>query len=307
MKNKLRRHISHVAKQSKVPVRDAWDAWANMNCTIKEGVDTIRFRAKCTVKVARKRYDAAMEIVDQVILERSIGKKRRYIAQLSPTETIQERKESAIKQLIGFGHLPGSYYSGDTSWEIEAVPRNKVCAYTNTTEGDEYSRSCWYNKTNATHHLKICLVDLIAARRTSVPRYIDGELVIHAQQIRENIYELKTVTCKGKQIVARHRFAADQGGGQWYLGKTERGAVVALNRAKRQIEAVRLGKINAGVCQDWGWCAQGIKQWCLNHGIKRDLKKRLRQGTKSQAIAKLIEKHGGPKTSYERRLVEVAG
>ena len=308
MNKRLKKHISHVAKSAGVPVRDAWNAWENkiiLCSTIKDGVNNIRWRSKCTVKAARQRYDAALGVVDKVVKERWIGKRRRDVAKPKPIQTIQERKVSIILLLIGF-RMPGSHYSGDTVWEVDAVTRKEVCAYTRLSEGDQYSKSCWYSKTDAAHHLNICLGDLIAARRTNVPASIDGELVIRAQQIRDGIYELTTIRNKGKSIKSKTRFAADQGVGQWFLGNTERGAVVALNRAKRQIEIVRLGKINAKTCRDWGWCSTGIIQWCAEHGIRRDLKTRLRSGTKAKAIARLIVKHGGPRTSYERRLIEVA-
>ena len=308
MNAKTKRHISHSAKVARAPVRDALDAYNTL--TVADGVAAIRTRTGCTVKTARERLDAARAVVDTVHADQRRGEKRRANAVTAGVLSIDDRKSLAIRSMmygLGGAGLPGEHYSGDTLWRVIPVGRPDVGASTLTTSGDQYSRRCTYRRTDATHRLKICLSDLVAARRTPVPASIDGEIVIRAQSIRENVYQITTIGTKGKEVELRHRFAADQGAGQWYLGKTERGAVTALNRSVRQRESVRLGKVNAATCRGWGWCSAGIRQWCDRHGITRNVAARLRDGATSKAIARLIGKHGGPVNGYERRLIDAAG
>jgi hypothetical protein len=304
MHRKLTKHISYAAKMNGVPVWDVRIAYESRTKT--EAIAAIRNRAKCTFRQAGERFAAAQEVVLAVRAQRSKGYCRRKNAEIAPSQSVYERKTNAIRRIIG-GALPGEHYSGETVWKISAVPRTEVSAKTTTSSGEQYSRRVTWHKRDAVHWLNICFGDLVAARRTPVPASIDQELVIRAQQVRPDIYELTTIGTKGKAVDLRHRYAANQGGGQWHLAKTERGAVIALNRSIRQAETERLGKINATTCQNWGWCAVGIKQWCVRHGIRRNLASRLRKGAKSTAIARLIAKHGGPRDAYERRLLMAAG
>jgi hypothetical protein len=106
-------------------------------------------------------------------------------------------------------------------------------------------------------------------------------------------------------------YIADQGDGQWHLAKTERGAAVALGRSQRAAadksnaqRDLKSGRITGRVVRDWGWCSNGVRQWCSRHNVTRNLSERLRTGASSRAIARLIARHGGPRDSYDSLILK---
>ena len=266
----------------------------------------IKRGGKCTVKTARSRFDSAAETVTVYHQQQQLGDHRREIAAIAPPLTVAERKAHQLRRLVG-SDAPGGDYSGVTSWRIKPVSPGEVGAYTTTSTGEQYPGRGHVNfRTDAVHVMHLSLTTLLAARQTPVPRTVDGNLVVSAKLTRPDIYAVKVVTQIGKQVDLRPMFVADQGGGQWYLGKTERGAATALNRSRRVSESEKADRINAAVIRSWGWCSDGALDWCRANGITRDVRRRMKRGVKSGALSRLIHRHGGPSGTYERRLVAAA-
>jgi len=260
-----------------------------------------------TWAAADVRYVAASAVLAVYHGERLTGDKRRRIASLPAPLTVAERKAHQLRRLVG-SDAPGGDYSGVTSWRIKPVSPGEVGAYTTTSTGEQYPGRGHVNfRTDAVHVMHLSLTTLLAARQTPVPRTVDGNLVVSAKLTRPDIYAVKVVTQIGKQVDLRPMFVADQGGGQWYLGKTERGAATALNRSRRRVsESEKADRINAEVIRSWGWCSDGALDWCRANGITRDVRRRMKRGVKSGALSRLIHRHGGPSGTYERRLVAAA-
>lgn len=198
--------------------------------TIAEAVAAIRERG-LTAKAARAAYDAAESAAaqydcDQLTHERRV--RRAHVA----TYTLDQRKVRIIERMISRDSLPGGHYSGCTSWRVEAVAPGMGGASTSTEHGEQYSRRCTYRKTNASHSVSVSVHDLYHARYTlGLPATVDGIPVIAGDLVRPGIYRIRLLYSRGKRADARTAFAANQGGGQWHVAATERGAVTALNRA----------------------------------------------------------------------------
>jgi len=306
-----RRHIRHIAREASRGIAAA-DIEARVAAgTIAGAVEEIRDRiqrrgGRCTVAAARERYEAAAQDAEQYLLEQELGAVRRQKARTDQPASIEARKVAQIRRLLD--DVPGRWYSGETAWVVSSAARGTATAQTETELGDPYPGSGGYgNKTDATHRIRLSLSDLAAARRTGLPRSIDGWQVCAAKQIRAGIYSVSLIGESRKRVMPRPGFVAVQGHGRYHLAKTERGAVTALNRAARADEESREARIDAATVSRWGWCAGGVRRWCERHGIRRDISGRLRRGTASQALARLVKRHGGPADSYERRLMLAAG
>jgi len=252
-----------------------------------------------------QRVQSARQLVTLYRHERF--KPRRRLLDLQSPISVDERKTHQVRRLV-YQHVNPEAYSGETSYQFSAAKTpGGISAETVTSAGEQYSRQVTYHRTNAIHRIRLSLTALAAARRTGVPASIDGNAVVSAVMVRDGIFELIVIRIVGKQISLAVRFSADQGDGQWHLAKTERGAVTALNRAKRHDAESAAGIISGRTVSGWGWCRDGVRQWCHLHGITRDVKRRLRRGASSRAIARLILRHGGAKTGYDRRLLTAAG
>lgn len=301
-----KQHIRHAARQAGIA---QIDIIAALECSATAGTERIRDEVqrrggKITVKAARARYDAALPIADQVRRDTRRGDNRRYRANRPATPTIEQRKVRQIGRLLA--DYPGERYSGATEWVIIPCERGKWHAETRARDGEQYSRKCTYRRTDATHRIHVSLADLVAAKATGVPGLIDGQIIVAAKQVRAGIYWVATLRTTGNRADYGQGCVANQGDGRWHFAKTERGAVTALNRSLRADEASRERRIAAETCRRWGWCAQGIRDWCARHGIRRNLAARLRHGVASIILARLIKRHGGPADSYERRLILAA-
>ena len=299
-------HEKWIAKKHRIALADFQTALAECRTT---GTQSIRTRVlarggRCTIRKAQQRYDKALAAAAQYCQEHEKGEQRRQLASVRPSLTIDQRRVRQIKRLLPF--WPGKRYSGDTVWRVRHCDAGVQSADTDTSQGDQYSRGCTYKRTDAHHKMHINLSDLIAARRTPVPLTVDGWMVVRAKQVRDSIFEVTLIGTKGKSATDRQGFVAIQQAGRAHLAKTERGAVTALNRDMRRWDEDRLRRIDASIVRSWGWCAAGVRQWCVRHGIRRRLEQRLRRGADSKAIARLIARHGGPRDSYERRLIHAA-
>jgi len=303
-KCKANKHVRHLCRTHKTPLADVLAVISTNNK--KDAMSSIRKRVLCTWAAAEVRYFKANAVLDVLRKEVRVGDKRRKIARQPDPLTIAERKAHQLRRLVG-SDAPGGDYSGVTSWHIKPVSPEDVESYTTTSTGEQYTGRGHINfRTDARHVMHLSLTTIIAARRTPVPRLVDNNFVVSAKLTRPDIYAVKVVTQIGKQVELRPMFAADQGGGQWYLGKTERGAVTALNRSRRVSESEKADRINAEVIRSWGWCSDGALDWCRANGITRDVRRRMKRGVKSGALSRLIHRHGGPSGTYERRLVAAA-
>ena len=306
-KSHHRSHHRHIARTAGVRAV-ALEARLTIG-TIHDAVESIRATSRIAITraEARRRYDACAEAAAQFARECESGDARRASRSRPKPRTVGQRLTHAIRALIDGVDMPGDRYSGDTAWYIRPCGRGGASASTATEYGDRYSKSCKYSKTDATHIIRLSLSDMVAARRAGLPATIDGWIVAAAKQVRPGIYCICQIGTLGKQCASRTMYAAEQGGdGQWYLAKTERGAATGRNRHIRAIDASRAAVVSADVCRNWGWCAQGIRDWCARHNIRRDVSARLRAGASSAALARLIARHGGPRDGYERRLIRAA-
>lgn len=338
-----RKHLRHYAKSVSIRLGDLRAVLDNFHLELptlrghhesgrfhvsaRVAAKTIRDRAmkrggRCTHDESRRRAEAARDELNRpggYLDQRSKWQNRRDFRERwhrgadqaiggcaeFPALPLGRRKERMANSLRA-RCWPGGYYSGETDWELHMCSQDQLGdASTVLEDGGDYSRSCPYSRTDATHHIYICLSHLIAAHRCGWTA-IDGDLVTAAKEVRRDIWEVRLLTTVGKRAVARTRYAARQGDGQVHLARTVRGAVTALNRAARVDAEERLGQITGDVCRRWGWCASGVRIWCERHGIKRNTASRIRRGAKSHALARLIEKHGGASSAYERRIVLAA-
>lgn len=280
----------------------------------REAASGIRARiekrgGKCTHDEAFRRFDRAADALgvydDQANLRaarRSArGKTERRAAR---RRNLEWRKRHQLRRLTA-RYWPGGDYSGDTDWELHTTD-GTGSAHTTVRGGEQYSRRCRYQKTNATHRITLNLAHVAAARRCGWTT-IDGAMVSAAKELRPGIWSVTLLATSGKRAIAIERFAARQTDGRVHLAKTERGAVVALGRDARAKAEERLARISGAVCRRWGWCGNGVRQWCNRHGIHRNVAQRIRGGATAIALARLIQKHGGAETSYDRRIVCASG
>jgi hypothetical protein len=304
------RHLRHIARATHTPAADmtiALDAGG-----VQTGAATTAIRKRvharggqCTWAAARERLDAADRSIVRYLRERKIGDLRRVTAKTLGRGSVAERTRYQIERLFVTPLSQyGGRYSGETSCTVTPVgPTGRISAESVTQEGERYTQSSRWHKTDATHHYRLSLTRLIRARRLGIPPRIDGHIVVAAVRVRPQVYHVTLIQRVGKQVVCRKMHASDQGGGMWHLANTERGAVTALHRSREDQSARIDGRVTGQLCREWGWCRDGIRSWCAHHRITRDITGRLRRGVKSGALERLIERHGGPRDVYERRLV----
>jgi len=296
------RHLKRLAAIHKVAIADI--RLAIKRETISDRVQAIRDRRKkTTIKQARALLGGIDAAAEQYREEHEIGRRRRGLSRVDPTDPTDptDRRLHQARRLLGTSQPAGAGYSGDTRWII-SLTDGPTTAKTTTDSGERYSgRAREYAKTDAEHTISVNLSDLWAARQV-LPDDIDGCLIVRAKQVRERVYAVRLLRTVRQRADYADMYVADQGDGRYHLAKTERGAVTALNRAQRADDASRADRISAAVTRRWGWCAAGVRQWCDRHNVRRDIRRRLRDGARSAAIARLIAKHGGPCDAYERRI-----
>jgi len=303
-------HIRHTAQRAGVAIADLSviaSSGGGVAQTLAAMRDNLKRRGiESTIAQARERIEAARPALEQMANDIARGNNRRSRTARKPDLTLTQRTVRQINRLMNA--IPGERYSGKTTWTCRPIRRGESpTAQTEKSYGEQYSSRCKYSKTDANHAYSVSLSDLIAARATGLPAAIDGWQVVRAKQSRAGIYEVSLLGSARNQARARIAFAADQGAGRWHLAETERGAITALNRSLRADEASLAARINSALCRAWGWCADGVRQWCERHGIRRAVSARIGRGAKSTAIARLIRRHGGPADSYELRLLRAAG
>jgi len=319
MKRNERNHVRHLAKKFGVPSEDVE---ARLKYNMTDGSRAIRQRfirrgRKCTWEQARDRYDAAVVVVNKYLEECTKGKVRRDRA-FVPAPTLHERKLRQFLRLYDVGmrpqrmtarKLPGGYYTGGTKWEVKFIPPDQdPYARTHIYDGGSYSRRCYYRKNKAVHEVGICLSDIAQVQRLGISPWVDDEMIVKATEIREDMYEVKTLITKAKRADYRTAYLALQRskfGDFTHLAKTERAAVTALNRHKRISEDFKTGVVSADLCASWGWCREGMRLWARSHNIRRRIKDRMKIGVRVESLSRLIKRHGGPKDGYEKKLLSL--
>jgi len=314
-----RRHLRHVARTSGVPLADLR---ADIEETSERRRQTrIRDRiiargGVCTWHTARARVARARLAVQRYERERGVGDDRRQTATRPARMTEEARLRRQIVRLTNGAVVVGGDYSGETSHAIFPVRAGAaISARTVTSAGDPYPGDN-YRRTNARHEYYLSLSQILEARRAGLPATIDGAVVVGGLRLDRipRIYAVVLLTRSRKQARLRHCYVADQGDGWWHVAATERGARTAWGRAHRRLTAALSAQIDCGDlerdmpitiarCRTWGWCAAGIRSWCAAHGVTRTL---TRRQTTPRALARLVQRHGGPDNAYDRHLIALA-
>ena len=315
-----RRMLSHVAKQEKITISALRAACRHLDCDVRETKKTLvrdiwkdnhRRGGSLTLRVAEQRFEAALPVAKQVLQRLAIGAHRRKRAATSAPLTIKQRLDNAVRRLIG-SPTAGSGYSGETSYFVE---HGKPAAKTETWKGDRYSSRCTWRRTCAQHEYTATLSGLLRVKAAGLPINcpMDRAIIVDVELIRTEpegrIFAATVITEKNKSISLRDVVVADQGDGQIYFGKTERGCLMALRQASDSYVPPQKkdnGRITQGkLAKRHGWCADGIKNWCRDHGISRDLNNRLKRGTTRKALRRLLVKQKFcAETSYDRTILE---
>jgi hypothetical protein len=179
----------------------------------------------------------------------------------------------------------GDHYSGNTSFRVTWGDSSH--AWTETGYGDQYSRSCKYHKTNATHTVQLCpagVVELVENAALRASSAADGLHLIDLRADGAAVW----VRSKGKSIVAESGWIAGNArccyhstvsaddarqGFQRKLKKLEREDRKARenNKAERRARLVaRLcGSVRATIAdaRSLGYCAPGIQAFQGRYGI----------------------------------------
>lgn len=195
---------------------------------------------------------------------------------------------ATVKQAEEIGHVAvrlGDYYSGNTSFHVQWGDSSR--AWTETGYGDQYSRSCKYHKTNATHTVKLCpsgVVELVENAALRASSAADGLHLIDLRADGAAVW----VRSKGKAIVAESGWIVGNArccyhstvsaedarlGFQRKLEKLEREARKTRenNKAERRARLVaRLcGNVRATIAdaRALGYCLPGIQAFQSRHNI----------------------------------------
>lgn len=305
--------LRHRAKSAGI-TQHALRIACSRNMTITAKVQAIRDAnhkrgGAVTLKTARQRLDAAVPVAKQLLDDLEMGRWRQHRAAVE-TPSLPERFAAQIAQRLRL-HAPGGLYSGSTHWDFE---HGSPDAWTDTSQGDTYSGRCTYHRTNATHKIRATLSGLKRIADAGLPYSLprDDAVLLDVTTIRVEpegrVIAATIADGKGKAIRCRQVFIADQGDEQYHVAKTERAAITALRRAATANAPFVGPRVSATDLQKkLGWCGAGIRSWCAAHGIRRALSQRLVAGTSPQAVIRLVEKHGGPKDEYDRRLLKYLG
>jgi len=263
-----------------------------------------------TYAAAGERLAAALPVASRLVSFREIGMIRRKKAAVEGHKTEKQRLDAAVQRLIG-RPCAGQAFSGSTGWNVEY---GEPAASTSTWEGDQYSSRCKWKKTCASHQYRATLSGLLRVRRAGLPIRcrLDRAMIIDAQLVRTEpggrVFSAKCIVERNKGISLRDVFIADQGGGKIYFGRTVRGCVTAIRRASATPSKDDGLVTQSKLSRRYGWCHDGIRSWCLEHGIRRNLAERLRKGTSREALRRLFRKQGfRAKTAYDETLLRYTG
>ena len=315
---KIISHAARVNKMTQAAIRAALGA-AYGQTTKRDAVKSIRDATgrrgnPITYAAARGRLDAAAPVARKIAADLRRGDDRRHAAAIPAARTTKERKTAQITAILSEatpGRYLGGRYSGQTSWVIGSGP---PAAKTVTNGGDQYSRRCTYRRTDALHYISTTVSALGRVRDAKVPVYLARDELIVLDVIEtttyqgRGIHEAVVVRQKGKKLTTAAVFVADQGDGQYHVATSPRAAKMAITRAAETDTAQHAGRVTPSILRHHkGWCSKGIANWLTSHGVTRLTRRRLRRGTSYAALARLIQKHGGPADVYDRELVRSNG
>ena len=225
----------------------------------------------------------------------SIPKPRRELA--------EHVHKTALEIALGVARKMGVNYSGDTSHEAWFGPG--ATAYTTTYQGEQYSRSCKYSKTNATHCIQLtnathCIqLDparahaLVESDRLRELSHRDGLPLIALDDDGKAAW----VVTKGKRISAEHGWIIGDDVCCYHSTKSREHAVGGharkraeidrrnaeaaererLRKASPEYKAERRARLMARLCgsltatiadaKSCGYCDPGIAEFQRRHGI----------------------------------------
>ena len=318
--NFSRQILSHFAKREKITVAALRSACRHLDYDIRDSKktsiraiwdDNHRRGGSLTLRVAEQRFEAALPVAKQVLKRLAVGVHRRKRAEAPAPLTIKQRLDNAVRRVMG-SPTAGACYSGETSYFVE---HGKPAAKTETWKGGRYSSRCTWRRTCARHQYSATLSGLLRVKSAGLPVNcpLDRSIIVDVELARTEpegrIFTAKCIVEKNKSISLRDVVIADQGDGQIYFGKTVRGCVLALRRSgESYVPAPRKdnGRITqAKLARQQGWCADGIRNWCLEHGISRDLPNRLKRGTTRKALRRMLRKQKfHAETSYDKTVLE---
>jgi hypothetical protein len=231
-----------------------------------------------TLNTLVNNYLVSKKTVDQMKLSwKKIPAKRKSLADMTVNEALDIGKTAARM---------GSNYSGDVSYRCN-IKNAAATAYTLTDEGEQYSRSCKYHKTNASHVVNLdvntisYLVEQRNVRRLSV---LEGLHLISLNPDGSCVW----VECKAKQIVAVNGWIVWNDTLCYHSTKSVEDAQKGLDRKirafekeeierKKHIKESRRARLVAKLCKNvtatitdaksMGYCDPGIRGFQQRFGI----------------------------------------
>jgi hypothetical protein len=195
--------------------------------------------------------------------------------------------QSAVTMAMEIGKQAarlGDSYSGDTGYG--ASWGDKACAETSTDRGEQYSRSCTYRKTDASHHVSMepsgvpCLVENEALRQCSIR---DGLHLIALYPDSSCVW----VRNKGKAIVSERGWIAGNASVCYHSTESMAHATKGFDRKlatlrreqeqrRKSHKEERRARLIARLCsitatlqdaKSLGYCTPGIQAFQSRHGI----------------------------------------
>lgn len=216
-----------------------------------------------------------------------------------PRRELAERvHKTALEIALDAAHRAGGDYSGSVDHTVRfgSGANTGATAYTTTYQGEQYSRSCTYRKTNATHRVQLDpsrVHTLVESDRLRELSNRDGLPLIALDDDGKAAW----VVTKGKQIAAEHGWIIGDDVCCYHSTKSREGAVKGharkraeidrrnaeaaererLRKASPEYKAERRARLIARLCgsltatiadaKSCGYCDPGIAEFQRRHGI----------------------------------------
>lgn len=188
----------------------------------------------------------------------------------------------------------GGSYSGDTSHAVEWG--DVASAYTVTERGEQYSRSCKYSKTDATHIVRLSATGVVELVENEALRAVSARDGLHLIRLAKDGAAVWVKT-SGKQLTSEKGWIIGNGALCYHSTASREAAVkgyekklaihnrqqaeaaerARAHRASPAGKAERRARLVARLCggitatladaQALGYCAPGIEQFQRAHGI----------------------------------------
>lgn len=229
-----------------------------------------------------------LEIAISNAREATIAQKsaEKALARIPAERRIQAAQTVRIAEEIGKAAArQGGCYSGDTTFHLwwGAI----AWATTGTEKSDQYSRSCKYCKTNATHVVILCPAGVVALVEAEALRQLSARDGLHLIDLRADGSAV-WVRAKGKAIIAESGWIAGNGqvcyhstesaeharaGFARKLAQHEKQQKLARAATKTERRARLIARLCSGAvatiadAKRLGYCAPGIVAFQSQHGI----------------------------------------